>query len=281
MRTARMLARRCRGLLGAMTVLVWTVPVTAAAPEPSGNQHFLGIAYATEDGSELYREEHWVSRKQGREARLVQYQCSDGSPFARKWVRGATDDPAPDFDLYDQRDQYREGVRRADAQRTGAAREVYVQKGGTQRPQSAPVPAQPGLVIDAGFDAYVRTHWAALLASQEPVVPFLVPSRLAVYDLKLSGAESRPATAADDGPVYRFRLKLDAWYGFAAPAVLMTYTASDRCLRRFEGVSNIRSANGGSLNVRIEFPPSERYAAPSQEEINAAAAQPLVPRCAG
>ncbi|MRU29899.1 hypothetical protein FGW84_00980, partial [Xylella fastidiosa subsp. multiplex] len=47
---------------------------------------------------------------------------ADGAAFARKWVRGAIDDPAPDFALFDQRDGYREGV----STRAGG-RHVYVQ----------------------------------------------------------------------------------------------------------------------------------------------------------
>lgn len=241
-----------------LAVLLLT-PLAASA----ANEHYVGYAYDSRDGAERYREEHWVVREGGRQVRLVLYRCPGGEAFARKWVRGAVDDPAPDFALYDQRDGYREGVDTRLGRRT-----VYVQARAGAPMRSRPLPAVADAVVDAGFDAWLRANW------QPPAAPlhFLVPSRLEWMPLTVQ------ARAAGEGE-RSFRLRLDAWYGFAAPALRVTYDSASRRLRRFEGPSNLRDGNGGTQTVRIEFPADAVRPPPAAQDLDAAAATPLVSRC--
>lgn len=230
----------------------------------AANEHYLGYAYAPHGGAERYREEHWVVRDGARQTRLVLYRCPDGAAFARKWVRGGVDDPAPDFALFDQRDGYREGASRRDGER-----HVYMQARASAAMQSQKLPAVADPVIDAGFDAWLRAHW------DPPAAPlqFLVPSRLAWVPLEVQ-VRDQPEPGQRT-----FRLRLDAWYGFAAPPLRVTYDRDSRRLRRFEGPSNLRDGNGGTQTVRIEFPADAEQAPPTQQDMDAAAATPLTGRC--
>ncbi|WP_373790380.1 hypothetical protein [Achromobacter insuavis] len=230
----------------------------------AANEHYLGYAYAPHGGAERYREEHWVVRDGARQTRLVLYRCPDGAAFARKWVRGGVDDPAPDFALFDQRDGYREGV-----SSRGAERHAYVQARASATTRSQALPPAEDAVIDAGFDAWLRAHW------DPPATPlrFLVPSRLALMPLEV---QARDVPGQREGV---FRLRLDAWYGFAAPPLRVTYDRDSRRLRRFEGPSNLRDGNGGTQTVRIEFPADAELAPPTQQDMDAAAATPLTGRC--
>ncbi|WP_144630866.1 hypothetical protein [Bordetella genomosp. 13] len=229
-------------------------------------EHYSGIALG-DDGRQAYREAHWVLRADGRQMRLVLYLCPDGRPFARKWVRGAVGDAAPDFALEDGRDGYLEGAR------DGV---VYTRASAAAPRESLRLqrPADP--VIDAGFDDYLRTHWDGLQAGTVGTIDFLVPGRHAFLRLKLRAEDGM----ADATPVRIFRLRLDAWYGFAAPTLELTYRAADRRLLRFVGISNLRDGNGGSQHVRIDFPDELRAAAPTRQDMDDAAALALVPRCA-
>jgi len=58
--------------------------------------------------------------------------------------------------------------------------------------------------------------------------------------------------------VQRFRLELDAWFGFAVPSIDIAYVSETKSIREYAGVSNIRDNNGKNLRVRIEFPPAAR-----------------------
>ena len=254
-----------------LATLLAAAPCFPMDPHRAG-QHYAGVAYSPRSGQIAYREEHWLYELNGVSARLVLYRCASGQAFARKLVMNTPDAIAPDFDFVDARDGYREGVRG-----TGNTRTVYVQKSGASAMRSAPLPARQGAVIDAGFDAYVGSHWSDLAAGRALLIAFLVPSRLGYVQLKLDSAFT---SVVDGAPATNLRLSLAAWYGFIAPSIELTYGTDDRRLLRFQGISNIHDSAGNSQNVRIEFPAALRFAPPAQQEIDAATAAPLVGKCA-
>ncbi|SAI69445.1 Uncharacterised protein [Bordetella ansorpii] len=251
-----------RLLLLAALSLILTPALSHAQGLPAA-EHYVGIA-RTDDGREAYREAHWVTRADGRQSRLVLYLCPDGRPFARKWVRGPLGGSTPDFALEDARDGYLEGAR---------AGTVYTRDNATAQQESARVSAPADAVIDAGFDDYLRTHWDAL--SNGGAIHFLVPGRHAFLPLRIRAEDGQ----LDGVPVRRFHLRLDAWYGFAAPKLEVAYRVADRRLLRFTGIGSLRDGNGGSQAVRIDFPDKLRAPAPTRQDIDAAATQPLVSRC--
>jgi hypothetical protein len=231
------------------------------SPDLHAVQRYEGLAYASSGGTLLYRESHWI-KDDGR--RLVLYRCPGGSAFARKQVSNGSQ--APDFELLDARDGYREGVRT----RSGR-REVFTQASATAPVKLKQIPANVAPVIDAGFDSYVRQQWEALGKPGGRSIAFLVPSRLQVLNLQM-----KPMGRA--GNKQRFKLALDAWYGGLAPSILLTYAADDRRLLEFSGVGNIRDASGKYPEVRIQFPDAERGRA-SSSDFAAASALPLVGSC--
>ena len=229
--------------------------------------HYEGTAFSVPGGQPVYREEHWVREQEGVVHRLVLYRCMDGRPFARKAVKGAAGTAAPDFELIDGRDGYREGVRTREGRR-----EVFVQERSGSPERSALLPDYSEAVIDAGFDTYARSRWNDLGEGRQVPVSFLIPSRLKYASLTLAG-QGTVQLAGEE--LRRLRLKVDAWYGFAAPSLELTYTA-DRRLLRFEGISNVRDAAGKNRKVRIEFPSAPNNAAMNE---SAAAALPLAANC--
>ena len=260
---------RTANFCAALWLAASLAPGARAAQEPAA-QHYLGMAYARADGKLLYSEEHWIARDSRGERRIVLYRCPNGKPFARKRLHGGIDDPAPDFAFHDGRDGYREGVTGRDGER-----QVYVQRDRSAPRQVAPLPMPRNAVIDAGFDAYLRSRWEALGADKDTRIAFLVPSRLEYLHLKI-----HPHDGQDEGRAVRsFRLDLDAWYGFAAPSIEVTYSRDDHRLLRFEGIGNIRDSQGRTQQVRIEFPADRQYPPPSAQQIESAGTEPLVARC--
>lgn len=232
------------------------------SPTALALQHYEGQAYRLKGGQLLYRESHWL---QANGERLVLYRCATGEPFARKYVSDGS--PAPDFELVDARDGYREGVRTRDGQR-----EIFTQArtGASERRKSLPSRSQQ--IIDAGFDAYIRQQWNALTPANPRQVAFVLPSRLDTLAFKLEPRAPR------DPAERSFRLSLDAWYGAAIPGITVTYAQPSRHLLRFEGIGNIRDDKGDYPSVRIEFPPGQRRTA-TPGELDAARRQPLVNGC--
>jgi hypothetical protein len=260
---------RIKASCAALWLAACFAPGAGAAPGPAA-QHYLGMAYARAGGRLLYSEEHWIVRDSRGERRVVLYRCPNGRPFARKRLHGGIDDPAPDFSFHDRRDGYREGVAGRDGER-----QVYVQRDRSAPRQLVSLATPRNAVIDAGFDAYLRSRWDALGLGKDTQIAFLVPSRLEYLHLKI-----RPGDGQDEGrAVRRFQLSLDAWYGFAAPSIEVIYSKDSRRLLRFEGIGNIRDGQGRSQQVRIEFPADRQYPPPSAQQIENAETVPLVPRC--
>jgi hypothetical protein len=233
----------------------------ASAASAAATERFVGDAYAPDSGQLLYREVHIV----GPERQVVQYQCPDGKVFARKLLEGGPTVIGPDFSFVDARTGDAEGVRSK-----GSARSVYAKRGAGQE-VTKPLPDKKEGVIDAGFDVYVRTHWENV-GKPGDGIPFLLPARFAYYNVRLIDGQT-------SGGVRRMTMKLDAWYAFAAPTVVLSYSTADRTLRRFEGMGSIRGDNGKLRAVRIEFPPDKREGNVADTAVAEALATKLDGRC--
>ena len=250
-----------RLLLSAPIVPLAAVACFASAAAPAATERFVGDAYAPDNGQLLYREVHTV----GPQRQVVQYQCPDGKAFARKVLEGGGKVIGPDFSFFDARTGDAEGVRSV-----GGNRSVYAKRGAAQE-VAKPLPEKKDGVIDAGFDVYVRTHWDAV-GKRNDGIPFLLPGRFAYYNVRLVDGQT-------DGGVRRMTMKLDAWYAFAAPTVVLSYSLADRTLRRFEGMGSIRGENGKLRLVRIEFPPDKREGNVADAAVEEALTAKLDGRC--
>ena len=249
------LATRCRPIPPLLLLVLGCAPLSAAAVT-----RVDGDAFDGDSGALRYRESHWLLDDGGR---VVLYRCTDGRPFARKQVDGGGS--APNFSLLDGRDGYREGVRQRDG-----VREMFQQEPGKTERHTA-LPASDGArVIDAGFDAYLRTQWDAL-ASATQRVEFVLPSLQRQLAFKVE-------RIGDSAGQRRYRLSLDAWYGAAVPSLEVRYSIADKRLLEFRGVGNLRDERGRYPHVRIVFPNTAARAA-SADELRQAREQPLAKSC--
>ncbi len=228
-----------------------------------------GRAFSAEGNTLLYRETHWLQGPPNAQSRLVLYRCADGRPFARKWMTPQGSAQTPDFSLEDGRDGYQEGVRGS-----GASRTVYLRSSAAAAPVSRTLTVPPDAVVDAGFDAAVRGHWATLRDGKPVAFQFVLPSRQRLVPLKL---QRTGATTWQGQPAQQLQMKLDAWFGFAVPAVTLVYANADQRLLQFAGTGNVRDAKGRYPQVRVEFPSAP--AAATAAELATARGQDLVKTC--
>ena len=119
-----------------------------AAALPAAAQNVVGEAF-TVDGSELrYREMHSCSAS-GEEC-LVEYRYPEGELFARKHIDYSESQQSPSLRIEDLR----------------AGETVLIDRGFDEE-----------LVVDAGFDHYVRLRWTELAEGEGVNFPFLVAGR--------------------------------------------------------------------------------------------------------
>ena len=239
--------------------------VTAAGAD---TLRFRGEARDVESSSLMYVEDHLLRSEDAHPVeRLVLYRCPGGEAFARKHVRYGEPPFAPQFEILDARFDYREGFNRGKL-----AGETFVQRGADEAMKKEAVALGESLVVDAGFDEFVRAHWGTLAAGKEVPLRFLVPSRLASYGFKVK--KLRGETLYGE-PVSTFRLALTGLLGWFADAIDVSYRDRDRQLIRFEGLSNIRATPDENLVARIDFPPDQQGEAATAEAWDAAEQEPL------
>lgn len=243
---------------------------TAASPTATGAHYFEGRAINPASGRLMYVEAHWLYDDRGDASRLVLYRCPDGAPFARKIAHDHGHPQAPDFALDDGRTGYQEGVRSAGGKRT-----VYVRARKGAKERSAVLDTSPMPVIDAGFDAYIRSHWDQLGKNGSDTIPFVIPSRLGTLsfkvkrmdDARIGGREAR-----------QYQLGLASWIGFALPHLDVAYDVKTRELLRFNGMANIHASNGDNVKARIEFDPGQDKQV-ARAEVETASEAPLNGQC--
>jgi hypothetical protein len=135
----------------------------------------------------------------------------------------------------------------------------------------------PDLVGDAGFDSFVRDHWEQLVAGETLRFNFLVPSRLGYLAFKVRQiGEER----IGDRPVRVFRLALGGLLGLVVSGIDVAYDSESRILMRFEGLSNVRDAEGDNYVARIDFPADARRSEPGPDALEAARSVTLATACA-
>jgi hypothetical protein len=106
------------------------------------------------------------------------------------------------------------------------------------------------LVIDAGFDAFVKTNWESLLAGERKRFQFPFAAREMVVELQIASASCSYESETDQC----FSLELNNWLlKMVADPIELGYDSELRRLSRFRGVSNITDADGAGMVVDILY----------------------------
>ncbi|MEP5568132.1 MAG: hypothetical protein ABJN62_09890 [Halioglobus sp.] len=198
-----------------LAVLILTGISTAQA------QSVIGEAYAMDGSAIRYLEEHRCAAN-GEEC-VVEYRYPEGEVFARKRVDYRPSMQAPGLKIEDLR----------------AGETLVIESD-----------FEDDVVVDAGFDHYVRLRWDELAGGEEVRFPFLVAGRDKPLNMR--------AQLEDEVECAQSRLcltiTLDNWLLSALVSpIRLEYDETSRRLLQFEGVSNIRDDDGKSQQVRIDY----------------------------
>lgn len=244
--------------------------LSVAAPAVADVVETRGDAFAIGTDAVLYTEQHLL-RRDGDTARerIVLYRCPDGRAFGRKTLDYGDTPATPTFRMDDANVGYVEGARR-----DGDVLVAFAGFTDAGEPQAWPIPASPSLVIDAGFDEFIRSHWEKLQAGESLPIRFVVPNRGKAYDFRL--VKLREETIADT-PSTVLRLSLGGVLGWFASDIDVSYRNSDQRLMRFEGLTSVRADRNDNVSARIEFPLDAEHVLPDDDAAwQAALDEPLV-----
>ena len=185
------------------------------------------------DGGELRYTEHHSCSQAGTLCQ-VEYRDTEGKLFARKTLDYSLSKHAPSLEL------------------------EYLPEGRTLRVDRE---ATAELVVDAGFDHYMRSSWN-LLAQGEPVqFEFLPVGRDDALSMR-----AEPVEEACPDQRLCVKVRLDNWLlGALVPPIRLQYDRDNQRLVQYLGISNLRDSDGNSQQVRIDYSyPSAVDSAPAE-----------------
>jgi len=197
-------------------------PLASSAAE---RPDILGRALHPDTGEVLYLERHYCNEEE--QSCRVLYQLPDDSLIALKTVDYRLSSQAPGLFFEDYRHQ----------------RELRLD------PTQATQAQGSELVVDAGFDNFVRARWDTLADGGTLRFPFLPLGREKPLAMRIG-------PRAGDGCDQQLclQVELDSWFlGMLVDPVELTYDRSQRRLLRFRGISNIPTAEGGGQSVDLHY----------------------------
>jgi hypothetical protein len=109
-------------------------------------------------------------------------------------------------------------------------------------------PPDDELVVDAGFDNFVRLQWQDLAEGEEVTFPFRMVGREDPIAMRANRSGN-----CDSGKLC-LQIRLDSWLlGKLLDPIQLTYDERSQRLLRFTGISNLKNDQGRSQKVDIRY----------------------------
>lgn len=208
-----------------------------------------GTARSALDNSVLYREFHYLAPTPEPLSGRVEYMADDDRLIAHKDMDYSRSVTAPAVEQLDLRTQTRFFTRYADD-----TLQAGFQRGG-EALQTRPYTPAADLVIDAGFDPYVRSHWARLQSGRSVAAHFHVPSRLEAVRISINPVD-RQECAEAPGNILCLLIRpagLLRVVGWFLEPLYLAYDLETRRLLMFKGTSNLADNDGRPQSVVILY----------------------------
>lgn len=212
---------------------------------------------ASKPGSDklLYTEHHQILRKDGLPLRhRVQYRDPQGELIADKQVDYSRSAAAPAFELRDSRSNYQEGARY-----NGEQYLLFRTEPGSEQ-ESKAQDLGPDLVVDAGFDGFVRQNIASLRQGKTIDFRLGVAGSLRSFDFraKMTGERQLEGRTLVD-----IRVEPDSMLRWFVDPLELVYAADPVQLLEYRGRTNIRKPDGDSrYDAVIRFGDEQAIEAP-------------------
>lgn len=208
---------------------------------------YRGNAYDLRSGAFLYSENHNEYWQNGRHAySIVEYRDRDGRLIASKRINFQANRSAPTFRLEDRRDGYVEGV-----ERNASGLALFTRESEGKELRQTVIQVPDPVVVDGGFDYFVRDNFDALLQGRSIPPNFVVSAKLDYFRFRVIPAGQ---TEINGRPALKLRLTIDNLLLRPLVASMeISYDIETRRLLRYSGVSNINNDQGHSYQARIDF----------------------------
>ncbi len=208
---------------------------------------FRGKAYDLKSGRYLYQEHHREHYRSGKHVYSdVYYKAPGGKVWAYKRIRFTGSRTAPDFRFVDYRVSFKMGSRKR-------ARNFRLYAGEGKSPASKTVRIPGSVVVDGGFDYFIRDNWNKLVAGRVTYANFVVPARKDYFKFQIRKVGNKTVRGR---PAHLFRLRMNnAVLRVFVSDLFVAYDKKTKLLLEYKGMTNIlNTKTGDNFRARILFP---------------------------
>jgi hypothetical protein len=220
--------------------------------KPQQSPDVVGNAYGIKSKQLVYSELHYYSTD--KKDHFVLYIDENNNEMVEKSIDYRQSYSAPAFTQTDKRNNEWLSVEWLDQQLN-----IKYQPAFKQSTKEATVNVESPLVVDAGFDYFVRDYWDDLVIGEKIAFNYVAPTRTSLVNLTIEMIDC-PVEFHDDKALdvidkfSCFQIKPSTWLIslFLNPIHLM-YSTLDQRLHRFRGLTNINDENGDGFEVDIHY----------------------------
>ena len=232
-----------------ITMSLWAAASLLSWQHAHGSPWITGNAYDADSGRLLYQEQHYLSTDNPTVSARVEYINSAEEVMVLKTL---------DFS----RSLYTPIIEQRDLRRSTNIFTRYTPSGIEVGYRNDDKPLRwnslalnDRLIIDAGFDPYVRRHWNALQAGDAIRAEFLVPARLDTVNISIRATDAQDCLSQPQSVLCLVVrpagfLRLVSW--FVDPLYLAYDTQTQRLLL-YKGISNLLDDEGNPQDVVIRY----------------------------
>lgn len=210
---------------------------------------FVGKAYNLSDDRLLYTENHSINLDENGvyQKGSVKYLDAKGEMIAEKSLDFAAGSLIPELVFIDYRDDASIRIKR-DANQL----ELVLKDGKDSSIENLPTIDTTPLVADAGFDRFVISNWDDLVDGKKLRFEFLALTRGEFISFYIQQSD-----LSDE--FLELKIKPKNWLvSMLVDPIYLRYQRSDRLLKEFRGVTNIRALSKGRVSednyqARIEY----------------------------
>ncbi|MCV2403511.1 hypothetical protein OFY17_11570 [Marinomonas sp. C2222] len=202
----------------------------------------IGKAYSLKSGELLYQEIHRTKESM----RTVTYMEADGTVFANKSINYALSSHQPSFEQTNDRNgEFIKVIQQ------GKDILITYKASRDEADSTKQLTLTPNMIIDAGFDPFIKEHWQPLLEGEKFDLDYVVPSKKTTFGFRFGLDKCLENTK--DGSVC-FSLSPTSWLvKMAVDPIVVAYEENTKRLVRFTGRANISNAKGKYENVDIRY----------------------------
>ena len=204
-----------------------------------------GVASNLKTGKVVYREYHDITKLQ----HTVRYIDEKEKLIAEKTIQYLHGYNTPEYQLQDQR------VDRKTGSEWAKDHFIIFRQEGLEKRHEKSVAAANDLVIDAGFDHFIRSNWEKLINGKVLPFSFAIADPLTLLNMQLTEVTAAKTAIKQHSNSYRYFLasSRNKLIGWAIPDINLAYDRETRLIQVYQGPSNITDQNDKTQTVTIRY----------------------------